>query len=75
MKICCDVIKTYMTDLICDNADKTKIDAVFVDGNYLCVLIIQYRYGSNSKYMYILTVSVYTILMNADSFNTLLIVR
>ena len=26
-------------------------------------------------YMYILTVSVYTILMHADSFNTLLIVR
>ena len=36
MKICCDVIKKYMTDLICDNADKTKIDAVYVDGNYSC---------------------------------------
>jgi hypothetical protein len=36
MKICCDVIKKYMTDLICDNADKTKIDALYVDGNYLC---------------------------------------
>jgi hypothetical protein len=40
MEICCDVIKKYMTDLICDNADKTKIDALFVDGNYLCVLTL-----------------------------------
>ena len=30
---------------------------------------------SDSIYMYILTVSVYIILMHADSFNTLLIVR
>ena len=40
-----------MTDLIIDNADKAKIDAVFVDGNYLCVQIIQYRCGSNSTCM------------------------
>jgi hypothetical protein len=40
-----------MTDLIIDNADKAKIDAVFVDGNYLCVQIIQYRCGCNSTCM------------------------
>ena len=51
MNICCDVIKKYMTDLICDNADKTKIDAVFVDGNYLFVHILQYRCESNSTCM------------------------
>ena len=51
MEICCDVIKKYMTDLIIDNTDKAKIDAVFVDGSCLCVLIIQYRCGSNSTCM------------------------
>ncbi len=40
MNVCCDVIKKFMNDLICDNADKTKIDALFVDGNYLCVLTL-----------------------------------
>jgi hypothetical protein len=40
MNVCCDVIKKYMTDLICDNADKTKIDALFVDGICLCVLTL-----------------------------------
>ena len=51
MKICCDVIKKYMTDLIVDIVDKTKIDAVFVDGNYLFVHILQYRCESNSTCM------------------------
>ena len=62
MNICCDAIKKHMTDLICDNADKTKIDALFVDGNFLCVLHTTCVW-SNSTYISVL-ISYYYILTN-----------
>jgi hypothetical protein len=46
MMICCDILKKYTSDLICDNTDKKKIDAFIIDGNNLCVHT-QFRCGSN----------------------------